>query len=90
MQNQELVQKGLVVSKGFARQQCMEYLEVTTKLYPTGLEGVENQINRTTVVLVTLVEILKQEKGSGLIAEAADVLRRLVGINVNSLKRHEL
>ena len=41
----------------------------------------ESQANRTTGLLITLMGILQEENGSGLIAEAADVFKRLVGIN---------
>ena len=81
MRNEGIVQKGLVVSTDQAKEQCTEYLKVATKLQVTGLDSVTDQVNKTTGLLIRLIGVLKEENGSGLIAEAADVLKRLVEIN---------
>ena len=81
MKNDGLVQKGMVVSTELAKEQCAQYLKVATKLQITSLESIADQVNKTTGLLITLIDILKEENGSGLIAEAAEVLQRLVGIN---------
>ena len=59
----------------------MEYLKIASKLQVTGLESVVDQVDKTTGLLITLIDILKEENGSGLIAETADVLKRLARIN---------
>jgi hypothetical protein len=81
MKNDGLVQKGSVVSADLAKLECTEYLTIAIQLQATGLESVADQVNKTTGLPITLIEILKEENGSSLIAEAADVLKRLVGIN---------
>lgn len=70
-----------MVSTDLAKQQCTEYLTIAIIIQETGLEGITYQVNKTTGLLITLIDILKEENGSGLIAEADDVLKRLVGIN---------
>ncbi|KAN0098422.1 hypothetical protein V8E51_014085 [Hyaloscypha variabilis] len=81
MKNDGLVQKGSVVSTELAKLQCTEYLSIATQLQATGLESITDQVNKTTGLLITLIEILKEENGNSLIGEAADALKRLVGIN---------
>lgn len=84
MQNNELVQKGAVVSTFLAKQQCMEYLAMATA-DPTELqENLKDKVNRTTGLLIVLMGTLDQETGGALVSDAAGVLRRLVGISVTS------
>jgi hypothetical protein len=56
-------------------------LTIASQLQATGLESITDQVNKTTGLLITLIEILKEENGSSLIGEAADALKRLVGID---------
>lgn len=80
MRNEELVNKGKVICPNLARHKCDEYLEMATSLPTIGLQSVQNDVNGTTGLLVILIGILEHESGSGLIDEAVDVLRRLVGV----------
>ncbi|RDW74820.1 hypothetical protein BP6252_05962 [Coleophoma cylindrospora] len=85
MHNDGLVQKGKIVSLTQARQQCDDYLAIATMVDMTGLEIAMNDIGKTTGLLVTLVDVLENDCGSGLIAEAVEVLKRLVGIDEEPL-----
>jgi len=64
-------------------------LTIASQLQATGLESITDQVNKTTGLLITLIEILKEENGSSLIGEAADALKRLVGMMKSFVKPNE-
>jgi hypothetical protein len=94
MEHAPLVQTGRVTDSVRARRQCDEYLAIATaaasgnSALATAEEAGE-KLKRTTGLMITLVEVLEREAyggggsggcGSGLIEEAVEVLRRLLGL----------
>ena len=83
---QDLVRHGHLVSFTESEEECTRYLEAAIALGSSPLDDEMGSIlNRTSGMLITVINFLKDRSQTGMIMDSIELLIRLVGLSTDVL-----
>ena len=83
---QDLVRHGYLVSFTESEEECTRYLEAAITLGSSPLDDeIGSILNRTSGMLITVINFLKDRSQTGMIMDSIELLTRLVGLSTDVL-----